>query len=612
MTELFIDNVPVVLPEDLKFDLKKENPYFSKNGTFSYDIDISLENAQNVKLYKHLNRINSSNKKLDRHAILRCDGQTILNGTEVIISNTDKIVSIQIVSGNSELNWFISEEKYISDINLGETPYKDIVYDNNELEKVYPSFDFAPARVKIGDTIFNDYTYELYEGGTPPPYGESYLIFKNKRMQPYLMTLIERLLTAFGYKIIQNDLTQYDILSRLFVLNHVEGWQFNKMLPGWKVSEFFEAVEKFLNIIFLIDNKDKTVQVICRSDFYTTESSGTTVINNILNEYTRTTSKEEESSDNGDYISYKNIGYKLGNDTEYKYYDIDDETLNKCEIQDFDNFRHLTDFLSIEYKGMPGKPKSGFIPDNIATQYYNKFIVFHIKNNDTYYIVEKGHQDADDNFTELNWYFLRRVNILQKKITDKSDKNITELEITPAIMHKYLSGFSGPKETWVKPSSIDILYEDYIPYQSFSIDEEYSDIHELIENGVKDFNAQKKDIVVALYGGVKSFGSKYDRFIIYSDIDFYKMNSLCVEDKNMPFTLSLSAPSGLVEKYYHNGKSIDISTEYTFKFIYPGDINVCDIFFINNRKFYCKDLQYTVTNKGLEKIVIGTFIPANE
>ena len=348
MTELFIDNAPVVLPKDLKFDLKKENPYFSKNGTFSYDIDISLENAQNAKIYGHLNRINSSNKKSDRRAILRCDGQTILNGTELIISNTDKIVSIQIVSGNSELNWFISEEKYISEIDLGETPYKDIVYDNNELENVYPNFDFAPARVKIGDEIFNDYTYELYEGGTPPPYGESYLVFKNKRMQPYLMTLIERLLTAFGYNIVQNDLTQYDILSRLFVLNHVEGWQFNKMLPGWKVSEFFEAVEKFLNIIFLIDNKDKTVRVICRSDFYTTESSGTTVINNVLDEYTRTTSKEEGSSDNGDYISYKNIGYKLGNDTEYKYYDIDDETLNKCDIQDFDNFRHLADFLSIE------------------------------------------------------------------------------------------------------------------------------------------------------------------------------------------------------------------------------------------------------------------------
>ena len=37
MTELFIDGVSVVLPAAVEIQVKRENPFFTKNGEYTYD-----------------------------------------------------------------------------------------------------------------------------------------------------------------------------------------------------------------------------------------------------------------------------------------------------------------------------------------------------------------------------------------------------------------------------------------------------------------------------------------------------------------------------------------------------------------------------------------------
>ena len=45
MTELFIDGVSVVLPAAVEIQVKRENPFFTKNGEYTYDIELALTNA---------------------------------------------------------------------------------------------------------------------------------------------------------------------------------------------------------------------------------------------------------------------------------------------------------------------------------------------------------------------------------------------------------------------------------------------------------------------------------------------------------------------------------------------------------------------------------------
>ena len=56
MTRLFIDGQEVVLPEQFELELITENPYFTRTGEYTYDIDIDLKVPQNRQIYKNIQR----------------------------------------------------------------------------------------------------------------------------------------------------------------------------------------------------------------------------------------------------------------------------------------------------------------------------------------------------------------------------------------------------------------------------------------------------------------------------------------------------------------------------------------------------------------------------
>ena len=122
MTELIIDGVSAVLSKDFSIQVKRENPLFTKNGEYTYDITLPLDNPTNAELYKHLNRLNSTQPvSTDRRAVLVADNRVYCNGTEVITGWTEDTVSVQIASGNSELNWFIGADLFISALEMKQT-----------------------------------------------------------------------------------------------------------------------------------------------------------------------------------------------------------------------------------------------------------------------------------------------------------------------------------------------------------------------------------------------------------------------------------------------------------------------------------------------------------
>ena len=58
MTELYIDGQKVLLNDDFMIDFYRYNPFFSKKGDYTYDIDINLNVPENARIYKHIQRPN--------------------------------------------------------------------------------------------------------------------------------------------------------------------------------------------------------------------------------------------------------------------------------------------------------------------------------------------------------------------------------------------------------------------------------------------------------------------------------------------------------------------------------------------------------------------------
>ena len=100
MTQLIIAGVEVVLPQAFSVTVKRENSFFTKNGEYTYDCTLRLDNRVNQQLYGFLHRLNKTDQVATRRtAILMADGRVYCRGTEIVTKWTDQTVSIQIVSG---------------------------------------------------------------------------------------------------------------------------------------------------------------------------------------------------------------------------------------------------------------------------------------------------------------------------------------------------------------------------------------------------------------------------------------------------------------------------------------------------------------------------------
>ena len=120
MTQLIIAGVETVLPQSFSVTVKRENSFFTKSGEYTYDCTLRLDNPVNQQLYGFLHRLNKTDQvTTNRTAILMADGHVYCRGTEVVTKWTDQTVSIQIVSGESELNYLVGQERKIEDLVLG-------------------------------------------------------------------------------------------------------------------------------------------------------------------------------------------------------------------------------------------------------------------------------------------------------------------------------------------------------------------------------------------------------------------------------------------------------------------------------------------------------------
>ena len=93
--------VPNISPE-ISFEMIRENPLFNQRGDYTYDIDISLRDPHNRKIYEHIDRITSNSYPKGRKMKIICGGNTVCEGTEVILRKEDDNVKVQVLSGNSE------------------------------------------------------------------------------------------------------------------------------------------------------------------------------------------------------------------------------------------------------------------------------------------------------------------------------------------------------------------------------------------------------------------------------------------------------------------------------------------------------------------------------
>ena len=570
MTRLFIDGQEVVLSENFELELITENPYFTRNGEYTYDIDIDLRNAHNRSIYQNINRSDVTKGIKNRKATLMSGALEIISGIEVVLSIENYTAKIQIVAGNSQLNY-----------EGGDTNIRSMLLDGISMssqEAVNTLFGNFPEYKVVYPPIVN---YTESNGDMSilnnVQVGEdiSFTDVENISPQYYLLYVVENLITKLGFTKGVNELEDDPVWSRLFIVNPYKDSILQELLPDWTINESIEQIELFLDCIISIDKVNGRFNIISLNKYF--ENQDIVYLDNVIDD-----SVEKTFDVDTNYaFAYKYVSYDLPSDKYYNYLKLKDGVRENCSI-----------VSSPEW-------------DDFQTQYEQYYSGPYILHSDDYgldYVVTDYSVSGE---TKKGLIIVDRF----KDAGDLDSRDKSSFQIVPAEIEK-ISIYSvtggryliGPAVKKLKTDPGSNAINDLI-----NSSEVKSDIPDKLYVGIY-YGIQK-----ALNRGPNEFPGEYwdkmpmgsnDRYFIQEPTTLGGNQAILT----LPdYTITLDGDNGLFNRIYKNKREIDTSVEYTFQFLTNTVYKLDRIFVIRNKRYYCKEIRYKITPKGMDKIAEGVF-----
>lgn len=570
MTRLFIDGQEVVLSENFELELITENPYFTRNGEYTYDIDIDLRDAHNRSIYQNINRSDVTKGIKNRKATLMSGALEIISGMEVVLSIENYTAKIQIVAGNSQLNY-----------EGGDTNIRSMLLDGISMssqEAVNTLFGNFPEYKVVYPPIVN---YTESNGDMSilnnVQVGEdiSFTDVENISPQYYLLYVIENLITKLGFTKGVNELEDDPVWSRLFIVNPYKDSILQELLPDWTINEFIEQIELFLDCIISIDKVNGRFNIISLNKYF--ENQDIVYLDNVIDD-----SVEKTFDVDTNYaFAYKYVSYDLPSDKYYNYLKLKDGVRENCSIvssPEWDDFQ-------TQYE-----------------QYYSRPYILHSDDYGLDYVVTDYSVSGE---TKKGLIIVDRF----KDAGDLDSRDKSSFQIVPAEIEK-ISIYSvtggryliGPAVKKLKTDPSSNAINDLI-----NSSEVKSDIPDKLYVGIY-YGIQK-----ALNRGPNEFPGEYwdkmpmgsnDRYFIQEPTTLGGNQAILT----LPdYTITLDGDNGLFNRIYKNKREIDTSVEYTFQFLTNTVYKLDRIFVIRNKRYYCKEIRYKITPKGMDKIAEGVF-----
>lgn len=583
MTELFIDGVSVVLPKDFSAQVKRENSFVTKNGEYTYDITLPLTNTINAELYKNINRLNNLQKiETKRSAVLIADNRMYCNGTEVITGWTESTVSIQIASGNSELNYFIGSDLLISFLDMKTTIPKR--GDMNYVTKTYPEVDYclAPVVNRTAGYCINRWAYGK------PTLADTYTLQADDNYwypQPYLCAFIKEVMRAIGYDLQINQI-ENTVFKNLFICHVEETYKWNELLPGWTVKDFFEEIEKMFNAVFVVDNRNRTARLMIKPSYYAGSKSVHVIQVEDIYE-----AEIEDNEENVNEMSSVSVRYKMPDTTYYRLRCLPDDFSKKVKRDIIpESFEpNETDLMARIQKWF-----------NDSDHRRNDIIYTDIANDKEFVFRSRTVNEGWSDFDPINEF---------KPLERENPDSEVELGMVPVELAFYdLYSYVGNDKN--RPIKVMIPVIDSSGTEVDENGESITNVLEQIENWTSVEDESQGNLYLAFYTGLVQYepltSGRYDFPLAFTDTYTWTQSYKYWPTNTIGATLALKT----LDKLFYEG-SYNIDFEKAIK-IQTYDPNVYDtrlVFEIRNKRYICRDMEFTLDISGRKGAWTGTFYP---
>lgn len=630
MVQLRIDGQEAAIKKGTNFQLTFENSYFAKGNTWSFDIELPLDDQRNAAIFGAINRHDVRQKPQTHTAELIVPGMNHIVGSVVVTKVTETSVSIQLATTRDAIDTKVAN-RYIHEM--------DITKKN--MTKLGIRYTDFPVCDTEGTTEVGNYKLQIQEKELVGN-NSGILYYKFTKFwfyaqgysvgvpwgvyHPYLYDVVMMLLKEAGYTVGTNALDT-PMMRALVIVRATVRKSLCYHLPHWTFSEFITEVERFAGVHFIFNNTTKVVNIVPVAATLTGSTSGSTTDFStaayntdvvVVDELTAEIDTDTASVEATDTSGNNNVGYDLLGDHSDKYERLSDEVLAQANI------------VECTYDEMIATHKQG--GDNLK----QLFLVdgkYYLPQPDGWspFLCNRLHdiKTSDEADVELlritpcaftDWKF--DAYEYTAHYEDSSVEMHTEADVTLPSVRVPVA--EGPEKQY---SAVGYLLDSILENDDEEDDTETPEETTVMRVAFVDDVAQPIWVQCRIHNSPGKLGGGFwqaklpytlpgllqydqDNFIDATlqgndDVVTPAMNAI----NNRPYTLELTARSAAGSGTAQSIKRLlpDTTIEYTKRIIAHALPDVDKLFLIHGKRFICKSLTVEINEEGIVPLMEGTF-----
>lgn len=585
MTELYLkksdgDWQRVFFESSNSFKLTRENPFFTQSESYTLDVTLPMKIEKNRIFFQSLHRIDRSKNTMVMKCRLSVNHHMYIDGSAKITQVTEKDVKIQLLGGNSEINFLSKENKvYIDEMPMGRagdrftfTDYKGETMNLSAVAKMMPVYDETNTRLlnkKTRNVAYSSWSTDAGYAVNP--------------IQPNLMYVIRAVIELSGYTISRCDFN-CEPWDHLYIASAKPVLNIANALPHWLTKDFLSEVCSFFNCTMVIDSKEKTVSFIGNKEYInTSERSNIEPIEEYTSELT------DEGAD-VEAVAACNIEYDMSSSSEHAQDCMDNDLRDQIPT------RECTDREDVQstYNSMTTREKKKYVfkcpTGRFVAWEPEDSMVFSLTQID-FFAPLKRYQD-NENYKSL------KICPVAMKLEDEAmwlvDNN---LEPVGYRMKGLVVCLENPTGSSVLSDEDDVTAQDLIEGNA-DIDKNKKE--DRLQVMFVDHNLQE----IIVKDGPHS-GEKYTHEMPFTDWEYLQIGA--VRHNHWSLSLTPTNSDYYLGQLHQLNYKINTKVKNTFKFLSDEIPNPTNLFVARGKLYACEKIEADVKEDGFDKLMTGYF-----
>lgn len=584
---LYLNEKQVFPDTSLSIKLTKENPYFTQSDSYTLDVTLPMDILENRKFFNNVNRLQVAKKVQRMSCRLTVDNRLLLSGSAKVTQITEKEVKVQLLGGNSEIN-FLSEDEnnYIDNLELGK-----II-----MEEVETTPGFGRQKPKYRDTGIVD---------TGIRCTNSYIFDESSQEvkschQYALLDICKQIFKTFGFNVTECSIDRLP-WSEVYVASSKATRTVAHVLPHWSLKTFIDEFRKFFNVSVIIDQEQKNVYIKDNTTFFNDQEQ---IEIAVADDYTAELNEETDAH----ALAADNLRFDLSNSEHHDYDSIPENVRDNAYSEEYDSLNEAQSAYSMAEE----EDKKGTIYTCPVGKYTGWL-----------------HDYSDVGGDEENLLFTQ-IDVFAPLVRDPENDNETEMKICPVafgeieLEHTYSFGGGETKTNIWKghiPSMANPTGDEYNPSgfggsRSSSEDDEPT-IQEYVMGEASINKEEKEDRLQVMF--IDDVVQPYFSFLAareewtegaavigFTDYLFKKAHKGNTHNP-WSFALNRTTATYYLGQLHDNGFSFNIGAKICVKFLSKSIPDPTKIFIINNKRYGCEKIEAQIDSQGLNGMMTGYF-----